>query len=418
MDITRATKKGSTTQRTRWLIGGIATTALICGLLLTRSEASHMVSRDTLLTDQVQRGEMLVTVRGTGLLVPKDIRWIATHVEGRVEQILIKAGARVKTGDLLLVLSNPLLEQQLEETKWELEELEAETQALQVAMESELLDQQAAVVNEKLNYERALLTLNAHNQLLEQGIIAVSKIAHEEIKIDVDQFKKRWQLETQRLNKRKENLVAQRLAYQARINRMKRILHRVKTQVDALNVTASMDSIVQEMPMELGQQVNAGTNLAKLARDDKYLAELRIPEKKVKEVVVGQRVTIDTRNSLISGTVQRIDPAVINSSVQIDVALEGELPIEVRPDLTVEGVVEIDRISDTLYVQRPMFIKGYSQSDIYLINEEGDYAYKRSIKFGRMSSRYIEVQSGLKLGESIIVSDASSWNQHNQIKIN
>ncbi|QLE85798.1 HlyD family efflux transporter periplasmic adaptor subunit [Shewanella sp. Scap07] len=418
MDITRATKKGSTTQRTRWLIGGIATTALICGLLLTRSEASHVVSRDTLLTDQVQRGEMLVTVRGTGLLVPKDIRWIATHVEGRVEQILIKAGARVKTGDLLLVLSNPLLEQQLEETKWELEELEAETQALQVAMESELLDQQAAVVNEKLNYERALLTLNAHNQLLEQGIIAVSKIAHEEIKIDVDQFKKRWQLETQRLNKRKENLVAQRLAYQARINRMKRILHRVKTQVDALNVTASMDSIVQEMPMELGQQVNAGTNLAKLARDDKYLAELRIPEKKVKEVVVGQRVTIDTRNSLISGTVQRIDPAVINSSVQIDVALEGELPIEVRPDLTVEGVVEIDRISDTLYVQRPMFIKGYSQSDIYLINEEGDYAYKRSIKFGRMSSRYIQVQSGLKLGESIIVSDASSWNQHNQIKIN
>ncbi|WP_028774117.1 HlyD family secretion protein [Shewanella waksmanii] len=418
MDITRATKKGSTTQRTRWLIVGIATTALICGLLLTRSEASHMVSRDTLLTDQVQRGEMLVTVRGTGLLVPKDIRWIATHVEGRVEQILIKAGARVKTGDLLLVLSNPLLEQQLEETKWELEELEAETQALQVAMESELLDQQAAVVNEKLNYERALLTLNAHNQLLEQGIIAVSKIAHEEIKIDVDQFKKRWQLETQRLNKRKENLVAQRLAYQARINRMKRILHRVKTQVDALNVTASMDSIVQEMPMELGQQVNAGTNLAKLARDDKYLAELRIPEKKVKEVVVGQRVTIDTRNSLISGTVQRIDPAVINSSVQIDVALEGELPIEVRPDLTVEGVVEIDRISDTLYVQRPMFIKGYSQSDIYLINEEGDYAYKRSIKFGRMSSRYIQVQSGLKLGESIIVSDASSWNQHNQIKIN
>lgn len=153
-------------------------------------------------------------------------------------------------------------------------------------MESELLDKQAAVVNEKLNYERALLTLNAHNQLLEQGIIAVSKIAHEEIKIDVDQFKKRWQLETQRLNKRKENLVAQRLAYQARINRMKRILHRVKTQVDALNVTASMDSIVQEMPMELGQQVNAGTNLAKLARDDKYLAELRIPEKKVKEVVV------------------------------------------------------------------------------------------------------------------------------------
>lgn len=415
MDIIRSKEKKF---KGRWIIGGVIFTSLVLAFVFSRSEASYIVNRDTVLTDRVQRGEMLVTVRGTGVLVPKDIRWIATNVEGRVERILIKAGAQVKTGDLLLELSNPQLVQKLEETRWELEELEALTKAQEVSMESELLDQEAAVVNEKLNYERALLTLNAHDKLFSQGIIAVSKIAHAEIKIDVNQYKKRWHLETERLHKREENLVAQRVAYQARINRMKRMLQRVQEQVENLKVRATMDSIVQEMPMELGQQVNSGTNLAKLARNDKYIAELRIPEKKIKDVVLGQKVIIDTRNNLIIGTVQRIDPAVINSSVQVDVALEGELPAEVRPDLTVDGVIEINRIADTLYVKRPMFVKSHSESEVYRVDEEGQYAYKQRITFGQMSSRYIQILEGLEIGESIIVSDASSWEKHSQIKIN
>lgn len=415
MDIVRSKEKKF---KGRWIIGGVIFTALVFAFVFSRSEASYMVNRDTVLTDRVQRGEMLVTVRGTGVLVPEDIRWIATNVEGRVERILIKAGAQVKRDDLLLELSNPQLVQQLEETRWELEELEAQTKAQEVSMESELLDQQAAVVNEKLNYERALLTLDAHDKLFNQGIIAVSKIAHAEIKIDVIQYKKRWQLEMERLNKREENLAAQRVAYQARINRMKRILQRIQEQVDNLKVRATMDSIVQEMPMELGQQVNSGTNLAKLARNDKYIAELRIPENQIKDVLLGQKVTIDTRNNKIVGTVQRIDPAVINSSVQVDVALIGELPTEVRPDLTIDGVIEIDRIADTLYVKRPMFVKSYSQADVYLIDDKGEYAYKKSIKFGQMSTRYIQIQEGLEMGEIIIVSDASSWGKHSQIRIN
>lgn len=418
MDIVRSKKKNILGKQARFVIAGGIFIALVSAFVFSRSDAAYMVSRDTLLTDQVQRGELMVTVRGTGVLVPEDIRWIATNVEGRVERILIKAGAKVKTGDLLLELSNPQLVQQLEETKWELEALEAETKAQEVAMESELLDQEAAVINEKLNHERALLTLNAQEKLLGQGVVAVSKIDHAEKKIDVDQFEKRWQLEKKRLNKRQENLAAQREAYQARVNRMRRILQRVQEQVDNLKVRATMDSIVQEMPMELGQQVNSGTNLAKLARNDQYIAELRIPEKLIKDVILGQKVTVDTRNSKITGTVQRVDPAVVNSSVQVDVALTGELPTEVRPDLTVDGVIEIDRIADALYVKRPMFVKSHSRGDVYLIDNEGEYAHKKKVKFGQMSTRYIQIQEGLKVGENIIVSDASSWEKYQQIQIN
>ncbi|BAJ02254.1 HlyD family secretion protein [Shewanella violacea] len=418
MDIVRAREKKIIGSKLRWVIGGVIAVSLISALGFSRSDLSYRVNQNSLLTAQVQRGEMMVTVRGTGVLVPEDIRWIATDVEGRVERILIKAGAQVKMGDLLLELSNPQLVQRLEETKWELEALEAETKAQDVEMESELLDRQAAVVIEKLNHERAMLTLKAHDQLFAQGVVAVSKIAHAEIKIDVNQYEQRWKLETKRLHKREVNLAAQRLAYEARLNRMRRILQRVQDQVDNLKVKATMDSLVQEMPMELGQQVSSGTNLAKLARRDQYIAEIRIPENQIKDVRLGQKVTIDTCNNKIAGTVQRIDPAVINSSVQVDVALIGDLPTEVRPDLTIDGVIEIDRIADTLYVKRPIFIKSYSEADVYVIDENGEYANKKSIKFGQMSTRYIQIQEGLAMGESIIVSDASSWEKHSQIKIN
>jgi HlyD family secretion protein len=324
----------------------------------------------------------------------------------------------VQEGDLLMELSNPQLVQRLEETRWELDEMEAETTALEVSLESELLDQEAAVINEKLNHERALLTLNAQKTLLEQGVVAVSHIDHEEIKIDVAQFKQRWELEIKRLAKRRENLAAQRLAAQARVNRMRKILQRAQEQVDGLNVKATMDSIVQEMPMELGQQVSSGTNLARLARSGEFIAELRIPEKLINEVVIGQLVTVDTRTSKISGMVKRIDPAVINGSVQVDVELTSDIPREARPDLTIEGEIDIARIENTLFVQRPMFAKSFGQAQVYLLDAEGETASRHDVTFGQTSTKYIEIKSGLLTGQNIIVSDVSSFEEHQQIKIN
>jgi HlyD family secretion protein len=238
------------------------------------------------------------------------------------------------------------------------------------------------------------------------------------VKIDVAQHKERWQLEIKRLAKRKENLAAQAVAYQARLNRMRRILQRVQSQVDGLHVKATMDSIVQEMPVELGQQVNSGTNLARLARKGQFIAELRIPEKLIQNVAIDQLVTIDTRTSKIKGRVSRIDPAVINGSVQIDVELIGPIPNEARPDLTVEGVIEIAHLADTLYVKRPMFAKSFTQGSVYLLDADGQSASKQAVAFGQVSTKYIQINGGLNSGEKIIVSDTSGWEEHQQISLN
>ena len=418
MDIVREKPKSLLDKRKFGFLTLVAIASLVVFYFTSSGNGSFRVAKDSLLIDVVQRGELNVSVRGTGILVPQDIRWVATNVEGRVERILTKAGAQVKKGDLLMELSNPQLVQQLEETKWQLEEMIAETNAQEVDLESQLLDQEAAVINERLNHQRALLTFNAQKKLLDQGVVAVSQIDHAEVQIEVAQFKERWQLEIKRLDKKKESLVAQSKAYKAKVHRMRRILQRIQDQVDGLNVKATMDSIVQVMPMELGQQVSAGTNLARLARRGEVFAELRIPEKQIKDVELGQIVTIDTRTSKIQGLVKRIDPAVTNGSVQVDVQLTGDIPKEARPDLTIDGVIEIARISDTLFVKRPMFASGFTDAAVYMLDAEGEYAHKTRVTFGQTSTRYIQIQAGLKVGENIIVSDSSSWQQHEQIRLN
>jgi len=418
MDIVHTKKKTKLSKRIQIIVGTLVMLTLCSIFLFNKSSASYLANKNSLLIDTVQRGELNISVRGTGVLVPKDIRWIATNVAGRIERVLNKAGAKVNKGDLLLELSNPQLQQELIEAQWELQAIEEETQARKVSLESDLLDQEIAVISEKLNHERALLTLDAQEELISQGIDVISKIDYEEVKINVKQFKQRWELEQKRLDKRRENLNAQIKANEARLISRRKSVERIQQQVDSLKVRATMDSIVQEMPMELGQQVNAGTNLAKLARNDQFIAELRIPEKQIKDVILGQKVTLDTRSSKIQGIVQRIDPSVINSSVQIDVELLGTLPKEARPELTVDGVIEIATIPDTLFVKRPMFANSFSQSSVYLIDNEGIYAAKQDLRFGHMSSQYIQIEQGLKEGESIIVSDTSSWQQHQQIRIN
>jgi len=220
------------------------------------------------------------------------------------------------------------------------------------------------------------------------------------------------------LAKRHQNLAAQRKAYQARNNRMRKTLQRMQQQVDGLRVKATMDSVVQAMPMELGQQVRAGSNLARLARSGEFLAEIHVPEKQIQDVAFGQSVVIDTRSSKIHGRVKRIDPTVVNGSVQVDIALSGDMPREARPDLTVEGAIEITRINDALFVKRPMFAQSFTPASVYLLAADGNSAGEHQVKFGRVSTQYIQVKDGLSAGQRIIVSDASNWQQYPQIRLN
>lgn len=418
MDIVRS--KSDSGRKKKLLLGAVLVAAVSLTLysFVYGSSATYGVDSSTLLTDTVQQGELTVTVRGMGVLAPKDIRWLATNIDGKVERILVKAGAQVKQGDLILELSNPQLLQQLDESRWELEEMEAQTQALKVTLESEVLDQEAAVINEKLNFERSSLTLDAQTTLLKQGVNAVSQIDHEAVKIEVAQNKQRWELAIKRLEKQKENVAAQMLANQARVNRMRKSVQRVEEQVDQLDVRASIDAIVQAMPMELGQQVSAGTNLARLAKRDDFIAELRIPENQIQSVVIGQSVVLDTRTSKVNGIVKRIDPAVNNGVVQVDVDIVGSAPKESRPELTVEGTIEVARISNALFVKRPMFAKSYGDSQVYLVSQENNTAKKHAVTFGQASSTFIEIKAGLSLGQEIIVSDVSTWESHQQIQLN
>jgi multidrug efflux pump subunit AcrA (membrane-fusion protein) len=386
--------------------------------LANSNSSSFIADKDSVLLDTVQLGNFQVTVRGIGVLVPKDIRWVATHVNGRVEALHVKAGASVKANDIIMELSNPELIQQLEERKWELEEMQAQLHADQVSLESSLLDQETLVINSRLNYERVLLTLNAQKVLLSQGIVAVSKVDHEEVKIDVEQFNERWQLEKKRLAKRQENVVAQKKAFSARLNRMQRIVARMQSQVDGLVVRASIDSIVQEMPLELGQQVSAGTNLARLAKSGDFLAELRVPEQQVSSVSLGQQVVIDTRANSVDGIVKRIDPSVINGSVQVDVELVGSIPKEARPELSVDGIIEIANLKDVLFVKRPMFAKQDTNASVFSFDATDSLASLTSVTFGKVSSTHIEIKQGLSAGDRIVVSDISSWDGHQQIKLN
>ena len=418
MDIVRSKQKKKINVKRWFTIAAISAVALMLIINLSGNSSAYQVDKSELLLAQVQRGQLNISVRGVGVLVPKDIRWVATNVDGRVERILIKAGAKVKKGDLLLELSNPQLIQQLEETKWQLEEMVAETNALNVSLASELLDQEAAVINEKLNHQRALLTYNAQKKLLDQGTVAVSHIAHEEVKIDVAQYKERWQLEIKRLNKKQESLAAQAKAYQARLNRMHKIYQRAQQQVESLKVHATMDSIVQAMPMELGQRVLMGSNLARLARSGEFIAELRVPEKLIKDVALGQSVVVDTRNSKIVGIVQRIDPIVNNGSVQVDIELIGDMPKDARPDLTVNGVIAIANIVDTLFVKRPMFASEHSKAFVYVLAADGSQADKVNIHFGQTSTQYIQITSGLVAGNNIIISDVSAWEKQQTINVN
>lgn len=375
------------------------------------ANASNSVSASTVQLAKVNQGQFKVDVRGVGILVPREVYWVATEVSGRVEQVQIKAGAAVKKGDVIVKLANPELVQQLEGSVWELEQVQAELNAQTVVLEAQVLDQESLVARSELDHDGALLTLNAQKKLFDQGIYTISSLEHERVKIQVNQFKQRWQLEQKRLVKSQESFAAQKRAFAARIKRLERQVDRMRRLVDKLTVRASIDSVVQEMPLELGQQVALGANVAKLARNDEFIAEIRIPEKQIYQVALGQTVTVDTKTSKVAGKVIRIDPAVNNGSVQVDIQLTGGLPPEARPELTVDGIIHVAQMQQVLYVQRPMYAKANSTASVYRFNPESKEVELLSVTFGRSSQTHIQITNGLRPGDDIVVSDISTWKE-------
>ncbi|MEM1080058.1 MAG: HlyD family efflux transporter periplasmic adaptor subunit [Pseudomonadota bacterium] len=416
MDIARPElKRKKRIKQIAWIAASV-TAAVIMVIVLTGLEpAAPSVDRATVWTDTVQRGEMIRQVRGPGVLAPSEILWIATTTEARVDRVLVQPGAAVEADTVLVEMSNPTLAQQVLEARSEVVAAEADLAALEVRLQSQVLDQRATLAQIRADAEGARLQVEAEAQLLEKDILP--RIQYQRSVLTADQLEERLAIEQQRIEQFQNSVDAQLRASRARIDQLETMADFREQQLEALNVTAGIRGVLQELTVESGQRLSPGENIARVARPDTLLAELRIPETQAKDVQLTQRVEVDTRNGVIPGRVIRIDPRVANGTVQVDVALEGDLPSGARPDLSVDGTIQIERLEDVLYVGRPAFGTPDTTVRLFRVDPIDGSAIRVPVQLGRSSVNVIEVRQGLNEGDEIILSDTAAWDNHDRIRL-
>ncbi len=416
MDIARPDLIARKRQRQRWIIAAaVAVVALLLGLAWRLPPAAPTVEKATLWTDTVKRGEMKREVRGPGVLVPKEVRWIAAETTARVERIVVKPGAAVTPDSVILELSNPEVMDGVLGARAALTAAEADYAARRMTLESQQLDQKATTASIEGDYEAARLQAEAEADLNKKGII--SDINYRRTQLTADSLKIRIDIEKERATKFSSTMQAQLAADRARIEQLQNTAALRQRQADALQVRAGIAGILQQVPVQEGAQVLAGANLARVAVPGVLMAELRIAETQAKDIALGLKVAVDTRNGIVEGTVSRIDPAVVAGNVQVDVDLIGALPEGARPDLSVDGTIEIERLADVLYVGRPAYGQAGADTTLFRIQAGGDLALRVPVRLGRASVNQIEIVQGLKAGDQIILSDTSQWDRHDRLKI-
>lgn len=401
----------------RIAIGGTSLLAvLFITVALSRLKpAAPPVERATVWMDTVKRGEMIRQVRGPGKLVPEEIRWIPATTEGRVERRVVLPGTVVTASTVVLELSNPELQQSAQDAELALRAARADHDTFKVQLQSQLFNQQAAAATVEAALHQANLQAEADARLLIEGLISdlTSKLS----KSRADELAIRHDLEQKRLKIATESVEAQLASQRAHLEQSAALYALRRSQVDALKVRAGIDGVLQELPVEVGQRVAPGTNLARVAQPDKLKAELRIAQTQAKDITVGQIASIDTRNGLIAGRVVRIDPAVREGTVLVDVTLTAELPKGARPDLDVDGTVELERLDNVLYVGRPAYGQSDSTVGLFKVDADGVTCSRIQVKLGRSSVTTIEVVEGLKEGDTVILSDTSQWDAFDRIRL-
>jgi HlyD family secretion protein len=416
MDIARPELK-QRKRRRQVVIGGAILLAVIAAAagLMALGPAMPSVERSSVLVDTVKRGELLREVRGPGTLVPKEIRWIAAETSARVERVLVKPGAQVEPDTVILELSNPEVDDQLLAATAALTAAQSDLAAKRTELKSRLLDQQAAEAQARTDYETARMQAESEKSVAEKGIIPA--VQYRKSLVVLEQLKYRVDIEQQRVAEFRRNISAQLAAEQARLDQLANTRELRQRQADGLKVRAGIAGVLQRVPVEEGQQVAGGNNLARVARPGDLMAELRIAETQAKDIVIGQPARIDTRNGIVDGKVLRVDPAVQNGTVQVDVELNGALPTGARPDLSVDGTIEIERLADVLYVGRPAF--GQPEAEVRLFKVDADNVAARvPVQLGRSSVNLIEIRNGLQVGDRVILSDTSAWDQSDKIRLN
>src|SRR6185295_14766283 len=397
------------------IVVGLAALGGITYGLTKLKPAAPTLDRSTAVIETVKRGEMILDVRGNGTLVPEVTRWVPAPAEGRVEKVNLQAGVTVDPSTVIVEMSNPQMEQQATDADFQVKAAQADLENLKVKLESDTMTQKSAIATINAQYSQAKLQLDADEVLAKQGLVAdlVLKIS----RVNVQDLANRLKVEQERLAVNSRSTKAQLNAASSRLQQLRVLAKLKREQVDALKVRAGTSGIVQVVSVQVGQQVTPGLNIARVADPNSLKAVLRVAETQIGGVRIGQKVIVDTRNGLIDGQVSRIDPAAREGTFEIDASLTGPLPPSARPDLSVDGTIELERLQDVLKVGRPAFGQAQQTIGMFVLTPDGTEAERRQVKLGRNSVSMIEILDGLKEGDRVIISDTSALDSYNRIRL-
>ena len=417
MDVARP-QSVARNKKIKRIVISVVVVIVLAGLTLGLSRmkpAAPSVDRATVWLDTVKRGEMLRQVHGVGTLVPEEVRWIPATEDAIIEEVKARAGDKVSANSVILMLSSPDVRQRATDAELALKGAEADLANIRATLQTDILNQQGVQAGVEADYNRAKLDFEANKELNKDGLIAdvILKKSEESAR----ELASKNEFEKKKVAVNSQSAEARIAAQQAKVDQFRAAYDLRLKQLDELNVRAGTAGVVQQVPVEAGQHVVPGTILAKVAEPGRLKAEVQIPETQVKDVTPGQVAAIDTRNGIIPGQVIRIDPAAVNGTVKVDVQLNGEYPKGARPDLSVDGTIDLERLTNVLYVGRPAYGQADSTVGMFKLMLNGE-AHRTQVKLGRSSVNQIEVVDGLREGDQVILSDMSNWDAYDRVKLN
>ena len=416
MDIANPMIKIRKRRRIQLMSGcAVAAVALLALLLSRLDPALPQVERTSLWIDTVQHGDMLREVNATGTLVPRESRWLAAATSAQVEQILVWPGTKVEPDTVLIKLSDPGVEDGLRNAQAQVAAAKADVAAKQAELASQLLDTRSALSQASSDYASAKVRADADSKAMQLQVIP--RVQYEQGQIALAQLKAHVQIEQQRVDAFSANMAAQMDAVRARLQQQQSNLQLRERQAEALDVKAGISGVLQEVAVQEGAQVTAGANLARVARPEVLIARLQVPEVQAKDVAIGMPVTVDTHNGAVRGNVERIDPAVRNGSVQVDVTLSGSLPSGARPDLSVDGRILIAQLNEVVSVGRPESARTDSDISVFRLDSASGIATRVPVRIGAVSVDRIQILRGLVAGDQVILSDTSAWDKYDRIRV-
>jgi HlyD family secretion protein len=418
MDIARPEMKRQ--KRRRQIIWSIAALVVLVGVTVGISRlkpAAPTVDRSTIWTDTVKRGNMLRQVRGLGSLIPshEDVRQVPAETEATVIRIDKLPGSQVTADTILIEMVNPQLEQEALDAQLQEKAAQAEYQSLKVKLDSDLMTEKAGQATVNADYSEAQRQAQTDKSLYDLGVISGLQAKASAGK--AQEMVTRDQIEDDRLKVNQQAVASQLAVQQAKVDQMRALAELKQQQLERLKVRAGVDGVLVEMPLQVGQHVLPGTELAKIVQPNHLMAELKIPETQARDVQIGEPASIDTHNGVIAGEVSRVDPAVQNGTVTVDVKLTGELPKGARPDLSVDGTIDLEKLDNVLYVGRPAFGQENSTISMFKLDATNNNASRVQVKTGRASVNQIEIDSGLREGDTVILSDMSRWDNTDRVRL-